>query len=211
MKHLSKNTLCCLSCWCGVLFVCFTSIAIPCIVYGCNASYTQCLKWDFKDMAVVKITASSADVTECIAWVTVNKVMTCTGYRTVRYYSPVVYFDTCTFSDDSLFYTSADANAYGLRTYPPGDVFQMAISRDNPSVCQRPGGLVKNLAIVGFVFGPLAAISAVAFICSYLLYVCKKEIDTLPRWEPRVVIRGSGGARRHRRVIIDDVVASQAV
>ena len=160
--------------------MCFTSIAIPCIVYGCNASYTQCLKWDFKDMAVVKIAVAKDDVLECIAWVTVNKVMSCTGYWSVTYYSPVVYFDTCTFSDDSLFYTSADANAHGIRAYPPGDMFEMAISRDNPSVCQRPGGLVKNLAIVGFVFGPLAAISAVAFICSYLLYVCKKETEVLP-------------------------------
>lgn len=183
MKQLSKETLCCASCWLFVLFAICTAIGIPCIVYGCNSSYVQCVKWDFKDMAVVKVGAQKNQALVCNVWINVNKIMTCSSYRNVVYYTPLVYFETCTYSDSSEFNDGAAAANYGNAVYPVGTVLQLAVSRDNPAVCERPGGLVKNLAIVGLVFGPLACIFAVAFICTYFLYICKKEIDTLPQMQ----------------------------
>ena len=192
---LSKILIGRMTCVLGILFVICTAICIPCIVYGCNSSYTQCLKWDFKDVTVVKVGAQQNEGLACNKWITINSIITCTSYRTYIYYTSTIYFDTCVFQDSSAFDTSSTATIYGRMTYPPGNIFEMIVSRDNPSVCEQPGGLVKNLDIVGFVFGPLAAIFAVGFICTYLLYVCKKEIDTLPR----VV---SGGVARHRRAVV---------
>ena len=150
-----------------MLFAICTAIGIPCIVYGCNSSYVQCVKWDFKDMAVIKVGAQKNEALVCNVWINVNKIMTCSSYRAVVYYTPLVYFETCTYSDSIEFSDSAAAASYGAAAYPTGGVFQLAVSRDNPSVCERPGGIVKKPCYSGICVWA----TCVYICCSICLYV----------------------------------------
>lgn len=196
MIRFSTDVLGCLTCSSLIIFIISTIIGIPCVIYGCNASYTQCLKYDFVDKTVIKTGGQQIDTTICTAYVTINKVTTCSAFMPYTYFVTNVYFDTCIYTYDGEFKTMASAMTYGLATFPSGLTMQMAVSKEKPTVCELQGGLVKNLAIVGFVFTPIAGLSALIFLCSYCIYKIQsvKDEQTLPRQ--------NGGARRHLRPIL---------
>jgi hypothetical protein len=171
MTRTSKYDWCCMSCVFGLCSIASICIAIPTLLYGCNSLYIHCFKYDFADKQVINSLVQTNIGRYCSSTTTIRGVNNCVVWNTYTYYSVKVYFDTCTFQDGREFSSNTDAENYMRDMYPSSKPIPIAIKKDNTNICETQGGLPKNLAIVGFIFGPLSGIFIICFIISLLLCI----------------------------------------
>ena len=140
----------------------FLTIGIPTLTCGCDTYYPSCLAYTPIAQTVRNVTVRTETIPICY---TIGGVLVCNSYQDS--YLQVV-FDTCVF----------ETTQFTNGSFSIGSTVSLLKNKQDPSVCELPGGLPRNLGITGLVFTSLAGLCLLV-VCIGIIYEtrCKKSQD----------------------------------